>query len=71
VTEAGVQAGARAASIHLQGVLARSDAATVVAQLPRVHADVVEPMTNRRFRPSGFYNGVTNMAVRITGSVRT
>jgi hypothetical protein len=65
VTEAAVQAGARAASIHLQGVLARSDAATVMAQLARVHADVVEPMTNRRFGPSGFYDGVTNLTVRL------
>ncbi len=65
VTEAGVQAGIRAASIHLQGLLARSGAATVMAQLARVHADVVEPMTNHRFGPSGFYNGVTNVAVRL------
>ena len=65
VTEAGVQAGALAASIHLQGVLARSDAATVMAQLPRVYADVLDSMTNHTFGPSGFYDGVTNMAVRL------
>jgi hypothetical protein len=65
VTVAGVQAGALAASIHLRGVLARSDAAAVIAQLARVHADVVEPRTNHKFGPFGFYNGVTNMAVRL------
>jgi hypothetical protein len=68
VTEAGVQAGARAASIHLQSMLARSDAATVMAQLARVHVDVVEPTTNHRFGPPGFYNGVTNMKVRLRGA---
>jgi len=64
VTEAGVQAGARAAAIYLQNVLTRSDAATVMAQLARVHADVRAPLGNREFGPFGFYEGVTNMAVR-------
>jgi hypothetical protein len=65
VTEAGVHAGARAATSHLRGVLTRSDAATVMAQLARLHADVVAPATDPKFGPFGFYNGVTNAAVRL------
>jgi hypothetical protein len=65
VTEAGVEAGNRAASVHLQSVLARSDAATVMARLARVHADVVGPMSNPLFGPFGFYTGVNNMAVQL------
>ena len=65
VTEAGVQVGARAAASHLLDVLTRSDAAAVIAQLPRVHADVLPPATDPRFGSFGFYNGVTNVAVRL------
>ena len=46
-------------------MLGRADAATVMAQLARVHADVVGPMANPLFGPFGFYNGVKNMAVQL------
>jgi hypothetical protein len=65
VTEAGVKAGARAASNHLQRVLARADAATVMVQLARIHADITEPVTRSALGPFGFYNGVSNTAVRL------
>lgn len=65
VTETGVQAGARAAVDHMVDVLARSGASVVMAQLARVHADVVEPVTNPRYGAFGFYSGVANVAVRL------
>jgi len=65
VTEAGVHAGSRAASALLQAVLERSGVAAVMAQLPRIHADVTEPITTRVDGRFGFYNGVTNVAVRL------
>ncbi len=64
VTEAGIQNGARAASVYLQSVLARCGAATVMAELARVHAVVRDPKTIM-FGPPGSYNGVTHMAVRV------
>ncbi len=36
-----------------------------MAQLARVHADVVAPMRNRLVGPFGFHNGVTNIAVQL------
>jgi hypothetical protein len=65
VTKTGVEAGSRAASVHLQSVLARSDAETVMAQLARVHADVVGPLSDPLFGPFGFSAGVNNMTVRL------
>lgn len=64
VTEAGVQAGARAALRHLRTVRERFDVDTAMQQLGRLHVDVTGPPTNR-VNVFGFYNGVENTAVRL------
>ena len=64
----GVEAGASAAAEYLRTLLAREGAAAVLRELPRIHADVQDdffaPEVDR-YGTSGFYCGVTNMAVRV------
>jgi hypothetical protein len=64
-TEAGVDAGRRAAATHLKGVLDRSGVAAVMRLLPRIHVEVMEPSATRIDGPSGFYSGVTNLVLRV------
>ena len=63
VTEAGVRAGARAAATHLLQTLKRHDSATIMAALPRLHADVPGGIVDLAHGYGGFYSGVTNLAV--------
>ena len=65
VTEAGVRAGAHAAAVHLLNVLERSGVASVMASLPRLHADVFHGVTAPEHGFFGFYSGVTNLNVRV------
>ena len=64
-SEAGVDAGRRAAATHLKGVLDRSGVAAVMRLLPRIHVEVMEPSATRIDGPSGFYSGVTNLVLRV------
>jgi hypothetical protein len=64
----GLEAGAKAAASYLRGVISRDGVGTVMATLPRIHADVTEPegtSANPEFGIFGFYCGVTNIAVRV------
>ena len=65
VTEASVQAGAKAAANSLLGVLGRSDAAMVMAGLTRIHADLMESRVDPAHGAMGFHAGVTSVAVRL------
>lgn len=65
VTEAGIRAGAQAAAAHLLNVLERSDAATVISNLPGLRADMVLHPTDPKHGFFGFYSGVTNLTVRL------
>jgi hypothetical protein len=65
VTEAGVRAGARAATTYLLQALKRHDSATIMAALPRLHADVPGSIVDAAHGYNGFYCGVTNLAVRL------
>jgi hypothetical protein len=65
VTEAGVRAGTRAAATYLLHALKRHDSATIIAALPRLHADVPGNIFDPAHADSGFYCGVTNLAVRL------
>jgi hypothetical protein len=63
----GVRAGARASVSFLRGVLESRGASAVMEELPRIHADVMEPdfSTADAYGHFGFYCGVTNTAVRV------
>lgn len=64
----GLEAGAKAAASYLLAVMSRDGVGTVMATLPRIHADVTEPngaSANPKFGIFGFYCGVTNTAVRL------
>lgn len=63
----GLEAGAKAAASYLRGVMSRDGVGSVMASLPRIHADVTEPngAANPGFGIFGFYCGVTNTAVRV------
>jgi hypothetical protein len=64
----GVRAGARAAVSHLLQVLDSGGASKVMDALPHIHADVREPdgaAQNPEYGIFGFYDGVTNVAVRV------
>jgi hypothetical protein len=65
VAAAGIDAGRRAATMHLRSVLERVGAAAVMEHLPRIHADVAEPTAVRINGAFSFYNGVTNVAVLV------
>src|SRR5436190_3881510 len=69
----GLEAGAKAAASHLLAVMNRDGVGTVMATLPRIHADVTEPngtSANPGFGIFGFYCGVTNTAVRLEREYR-
>ena len=64
----GLNAGAKAAATYLLGVMNRDGVQTVMATLPRIHAEVREPYgtaTKPEFGIFGFYAGVTNTTVRL------
>lgn len=64
----GVESGAKAAAEYLRQVLEREGAEAVMQRLPRIHAEVEEPRgsgVHSEFGRFGFYNGVTNMSVRV------
>ncbi len=64
----GLDAGAKAAASYLLAIMSRDGVGTVMATLPRIHADVREPngaAANPEFGIFGFYCGVTNTAVRV------
>ena len=64
----GVDAGAKAAADYLLKLLNREEAAAVMRQLSRIHADVPSDLfrpEQNRFGTFGFYCGVTSMAVRV------
>jgi hypothetical protein len=63
----GVRAGARESLSFLRDVMESHGASAVVEELPRIHADVMEPdfSTTGAYGHFGFYCGVTNTAVRV------
>jgi hypothetical protein len=64
----GLRAGAKAAATYLLEVMNRDGVQTVMARLPRIHAEVREPKgaaNKPEFGIFGFYAGVTNTAVRL------
>jgi len=64
----GLTAGAKAAASYLLAVMSRDGVQTVMPNLPRIHADVREPVgatNNPDFGIFGFYCGVTNTVVRV------
>jgi hypothetical protein len=64
----GVKAGARAAVSYLLQLLDSGGVSKVMDALPRIHADVREPdgaAQNPEYGIFGFYNGVTNIVVRL------
>ena len=64
----GFEAGEKAATSYLLAVMNRDGVGTVMATLPRIHADVTEPngtSANPESGIFGFYCGVTNTAVRL------
>jgi hypothetical protein len=73
VKSEGLEAGAKAAVSHLLAVMSRDGVGTVMATLPRIHADVRGPNgvgANPEFGIFGFYCGVTNIAVRVQHEYR-
>lgn len=69
----GVRAGAQAAHKYLLSVLQSRGASAVIDTLPRIHADVQEVdffRTKEIYGFAGFYNGVTNTAVRVEHAYR-
>src|SRR6266404_5901420 len=64
----GLEAGVKAAASYLLAVMSRDGVGSVMATLPRIHADVAEPngtFANPESGIFGFYCGVTNTAVRL------
>ena len=64
----GLDAGAKAAASYLLAVMNRDGVQTVMATLPRIHAEVTEAngaAANPEFGVFGFYCGVTNTVVRL------
>jgi hypothetical protein len=64
----GLRAGAKAAATYLLDVMNRDGVQTVMAMLPRIHAEVREPNAAANypeFGIFGFYAGVTNTTVRL------
>ncbi|HVG30689.1 MAG TPA: hypothetical protein VM864_13355 [Pyrinomonadaceae bacterium] len=63
----GVRAGAEASLAFLRRILDAKGAAAVMDELPRIHADVMEPdfSTTGAYGIFGFYSGVTNTVVRV------
>jgi hypothetical protein len=64
----GVTRGARAAAGYLLQVLDSGGVSKVMDALPRIHVDVWEPYGGAQSRDNldfGFYNGVTNIVVRV------
>src|SRR2546425_3277162 len=68
VKHEGLRAGAKAAGNYLLAVMSRDGVQSVMTTLPRIHADVREPLgaaNNPEFGIFGFYCGVMNIAVRV------
>lgn len=72
VTAEGLDAGAKAAALYLLKIMSRDGVDSVIATLPRIHAEVWEPQSmwqppgdKSKFGVFGFYCGVNNTAIRI------